>query len=81
MDIFGVVTFLGGLALFFYGMCLMEECLVKFAGGKLERMLERLTASPFQGVLVGTVMTALIQSSSAVTVMVVGLVDSGMMSL
>ena len=77
-DIFGL---LGGLALFLHGMQMMSSGLEAAAGNKMKRILERLTANRFLGVLVGAVITAVVQSSSATTVMVVGFVNSGMMSL
>lgn len=81
MDIFDVLTMLGGLALFLYGMHTMGEGLTKVSGGKLERILEKLTSNPFKAVLLGAMVTAVIQSSSATTVMVVGFVNSGIMKL
>ncbi len=81
MDIFAVFTLVGGLALFLYGMNLMGEGLEKLAGGKLEKILEKLTSSPIKGLMVGLTVTALIQSSSATTVMLVGFVNSGIMKL
>lgn len=81
MDIFDVLTMLGGLALFLYGMHTMGEGLTKVSGGKLERILEKLTSNPIKAVLLGAMVTAVIQSSSATTVMVVGFVNSGIMKL
>lgn len=81
MDFFGVLTMLGGLALFLYGMETMGKGLSQISGGKLERILERLTSSPLKAVLLGAGVTAVIQSSSATTVMVVGFVNSGIMKL
>jgi phosphate:Na+ symporter len=81
MDIFNIFTMLGGLALFLYGMNLMGEGLKKASGGRLEKILESLTSSTFKGVLLGAAVTAIIQSSSATTVMVVGFVNSGIMTL
>ncbi len=81
MDIFDVLSMVGGLALFLYGMHAMGEGLAKLSGGKLERILEKLTSSPIKGVLLGAAVTAVIQSSSATTVMVVGFVNSGIMRL
>lgn len=72
---------LGGLALFLYGMQMMSTGLEVAAGNKMKVILEKLTANRFVGVLVGAVITAIIQSSSATTVMVVGFVNSGMMTL
>lgn len=81
MDIFSLLTMLGGLALFLYGMNAMGDGLEKMAGGRLERILERLTSKKLLAVLLGAGVTAVIQSSSATTVMVVGFVNSGIMSL
>lgn len=81
MDIFAVLTVIGGLALFLYGMNVMGAGLEKVSGGKLERVLEKLTNNPLKGVLLGAGVTAVIQSSSATTVMVVGFVNSGIMKL
>lgn len=81
MDLFDVLTMLGGLALFLYGMDTMGDGLAKMAGGRLEKILERLTSSTWKGVLLGMGVTAVIQSSSATTVMVVGFVNSGIMKL
>ena len=81
MDIFGVLTLIGGMALFLYGMKVMGAGLEKMSGGKLEHVLENLTSNPFKAVLLGAGVTAVIQSSSATTVMVVGFVNSGIMKL
>jgi phosphate:Na+ symporter len=81
MDIFSVLTLCGGLAFFLYGMSTMSKSLEKMAGGKLERLLKKMTAHPLQGLLLGAVITIAIQSSSAVTVMLVGLVNAGVMEL
>ncbi len=81
MDIFGVLTMLGGLAMFLYGMNAMGDGLSKVSGGKMEQILERLTSNKLKGVLLGALVTAVIQSSSATTVMVVGFVNSGIMKL
>ena len=81
MDIFGVLTLVGGLALFLFGMSVMGSGLEKLSGGRLERLLERLTSNPLKAVLLGAGVTAVIQSSSATTVMVVGFVNSGIMKL
>ena len=81
MDIFGVLTLIGGLALFLYGMNVMGAGLEKMSGGKLEKILETLTSNPIKAVLLGAGVTAVIQSSSATTVMVVGFVNSGIMKL
>ncbi|MBS7298906.1 MAG: Na/Pi symporter [Eubacteriales bacterium] len=81
MDIFSVISLFGGLAFFLYGMNLMGNGLEKMAGGKLERVLEGLTANRLAAVTLGLGITAIIQSSSATTVMVVGFVNSGIMKL
>ena len=81
MDIFSVLTMIGGLALFLYGMHAMGEGLAKVSGGRLEQILEKLTSNPIKAVALGAVVTAVIQSSSATTVMVVGFVNSGIMKL
>lgn len=81
MDLFGVLTMIGGLAMFLYGMNAMGDGLAKLAGGKLERILEKLTSKRIMAVLLGVVVTGVIQSSSATTVMVVGFVNSGIMQL
>ncbi|MEG1067582.1 MAG: Na/Pi cotransporter family protein [Anaerovoracaceae bacterium] len=81
MDIFSVITLLGGLALFLYGMNVMSQGLEKLAGGKLEVILKRMTSSSLKSLFLGLGITAVIQSSSAVTVMLVGLVNSGIMEL
>ena len=81
MDIFKVFSMCGGLALFLYGMNVMGDGLKKLGGGKLELILEKLTSNRLMGVLLGAVVTAVIQSSSATTVMVVGFVNSGIMKL
>mgnify|MGYP002508204523 FL=1 len=81
MDITNILSLLGGLALFLYGMQMMSGGLEAAAGNKMKQILERLTANRFLGVVVGALITAVIQSSSATTVMVVGFVNSGMMTL
>lgn len=81
MDFFSVLSMIGGLALFLYGMHMMGEGLSKASGGRLESILEKLTNTPIKAVLVGAGVTAIIQSSSATTVMVVGFVNSGIMKL
>ena len=81
MDLFGILDMVCGLALFLYGMHVMGEGLTRTSGGKLESILERLTNNTMKGVLLGAVVTAVIQSSSATTVMVVGFVNSGIMRL
>ena len=79
MGISDVISLLGGIALFLFGMSLMGDGLKKVAGSKLELVLYRLSSTPLKGVLLGTGVTAVIQSSSATSVMVVGFVNSGMM--
>ena len=81
MDLFSILTLIGGLALFLYGMNAMGDGLAKVSGGKLEKILENLTSNPIKAVLLGAGVTAVIQSSSATTVMTVGFVNSGLMSL
>ena len=81
MDFFAFLTMLGGLALFLYGMQVLGDGLAKVSGGRMEQILERLTSKKLHGVLLGAGVTAVIQSSSATTVMVVGFVNSGIMKL
>lgn len=81
MDIFSVFTLCGGLAFFLFGMHIMSSSLEKIAGGKLELTLKKLTSNPFKSLLLGAGITIAIQSSSAMTVMLVGLVNSGIMEL
>lgn len=81
MDIFSVIKLLGGLALFLFGMTVMGDSLEKQGGGRLKGILEKMTSNPIKGVLLGAAVTAVIQSSSATTVMVVGFVNSGIMKL
>ena len=81
MDFFSIITLLGGLAFFLYGMSMLSGGLERMAGSKLEGGLKKLTTNPFMGLLLGLGITAAIQSSSAVTVMLVGLVNSGIMSI
>ena len=81
MDFFSVLSMIGGLALFLYGMHVMGDGLAKVSGGKMEKILESLTSSPLKAVGLGALVTAVIQSSSATTVMVVGFVNSGIMKL
>ena len=81
MELTIIFGLLGGLALFLYGMQMMSDGLEDVAGEKMERILEKLTSNRFLGVAVGALITAIIQSSSATTVMVVGFVNSGMMTL
>ena len=81
MSFFDLLKMVGGLALFLYGMNLLGDGLSRASGGRLERILEKLTNNPLKAVLMGAVVTGVIQSSSATTVMVVGFVNSGIMSL
>ena len=81
MDFFSIITLLGGLAFFLYGMNMLSSGLERMAGGKLEGGLKKLTSNRFMGLLLGMGITAAIQSSSAVTVMLVGLVNSGIMTI
>ena len=81
MDIFSLFTLCGGLAFFLYGMNVMSKSLEKMAGGKLERLLKKMTSNPLKSLLLGAGITIAIQSSSAMTVMLVGLVNSGVMEL
>lgn len=81
MTIFNIFSLLGGLGLFLYGMKIMGDNLEKCAGGKLEKILEKLTSNKYKGMLLGTFVTAVIQSSGAVTVMLVGFVNSGIMQV
>ena len=81
MDIFSVLTLLGGLAIFLFGMNVMGDALEKCGGNRLKKILEGVTQNPFKGLLLGLGVTAIIQSSSATTVMVVGFVNSGIMKL
>ena len=81
MELTDFLGLLGGLALFLYGMQMMSDGLEDAAGNRMKQILEKLTSNRFLGVLVGAGITAVIQSSSATTVMVVGFVNSGMMTL
>ncbi len=81
MDVFSLITLIGGLAFFLYGMHVMSSGLEKLAGGKLEKTLRKMTSNPFKSLLLGAGITIAIQSSSAMTVMLVGLVNSGIMQL
>ena len=80
-NMFCIINLLGGLAFFLYGMNIMSDSLEKIAGGKLEKILKTITSNKYKGLLLGLGVTAVIQSSSAVTVMLVGLVNSGLMKL
>ncbi len=81
MDIFSIITIAGGLAFFLYGMNIMSSGLERMAGGKLEQVLKKMTSNRFKGLFLGAIITIAIQSSSAVTVMLVGLVNSGIMHI
>ena len=81
MDVFSFVTLFGGLAFFLYGMKLLSDSLKKTAGGRLEKLLNKATDNKFKGLTIGAVITIAIQSSSAMTVMLVGFVNSGIMQL
>ncbi|MDD5802251.1 MAG: Na/Pi cotransporter family protein [Solobacterium sp.] len=81
MNLFDVLTLIGGLSLFLFGMNIMGQALERKAGNKLKDLLAKMTNSKFKGFLTGLVITAVIQSSSATTVMVVGFVNSGLMTL
>ncbi|MGP1487794.1 MAG: Na/Pi cotransporter family protein [Peptoanaerobacter stomatis] len=81
MTFFDFLSLIGGLALFLYGMEVLGEGLSKVAGGKLEKILEKLTSNPIKAVLLGAGVTAIVQSSSATTVMIIGLVNSNMIKL
>ena len=81
MDIFGVLSLFGGLAMFLFGMDVMGKGLERQAGNKLQSLLEKLTSNPLKGFVLGLGVTAIIQSSSATTVMVVGFVNAGIMQL
>ena len=79
MDIFDLLTMIGGLALFLFGMSIMGQALERTAGNKLRDLLGKMTSNKFAGLLTGIGVTAIIQSSSATTVMVVGFVNSSLM--
>jgi phosphate:Na+ symporter len=81
MDFFSIIKMLGGLAFFLYGMTMLSGGLERLAGGKLEEGLKKLTTNRFMGLFLGLGITTAIQSSSAVTVMLVGLVNSGIMTI
>ena len=81
MGIFEILSLMGGLALFLFGMNMMGQALEKRAGNKLKTILGNMTSNTFKGFLLGLGVTAIIQSSSATTVMVVGFVNSGLMTL
>ena len=81
MDIFSIISIFGGLALFLFGMHMLSAGLEKMTGGKMESVLKKMTSNKFIGLALGAAVTAVIQSSSAVTVMLIGLVNSGIMQL
>ena len=81
MDIYSIFTLVGGLAFFLYGISTMSQGLEKIAGGKLEQLLKKMTSNPLKSFALGAFITAVIQSSSAVIVMLIGLVNSGIMNL
>ena len=81
MNIFSLFTLCGGIAFFLYGMSLMSTRLEKLAGGRMEQLLKKMTSTPIKGLLLGAGITIAIQSSGAVTVMLVGLVNSGILEL
>ena len=81
MDIFGLLNLIGGLSLFLFGMNIMGQALERRAGSGLRSLLSKMTSNKYIGLLTGLVVTAIIQSSSATTVMVVGFVNSGLMTL
>lgn len=81
MNVYDVLNLLGGIALFLFGMHTLSASLEKLAGGKLETWLEKATSRPIKGVLLGAIITAVIQSSAATTVMIIGFVNSGLMKL
>jgi len=80
MNLIDFLPFLGGLSFFLFGMDIMSENLERLAGSRLEQRLKQITASPLRGFCLGVLITLAIQSSSAVTVMLVGLVNSGIMT-
>ena len=81
MDFTNIISLLGGVACFLFGMSVMGDSLKKVAGSKMEMVLYKLAGNPVKGILLGTGVTAVIQSSSATSVMVVGFVNSGMMKV
>lgn len=81
MDLFSIITLIGGLAFFLYGMNVLSSGLERMTGGSLEKMLKKITSSPIKGLFLGIVITTAIQSSSAVTVMLVGLVNSSIINI
>ena len=81
MNVYDILNLLGGIALFLFGMHTLSASLEKLAGGKLETWLEKATSKPLKGVVLGAIITAVIQSSAATTVMIIGFVNSGLMKL
>ena len=81
MDIYSLITVIGGLAFFLFGMNVLSSGLKKVAGNGLEVILQKMTDHPIKGMVLGAVITIAMQSSSALTVMLVGLVNSGIMTL
>ena len=81
MNVYDILNLLGGIALFLFGMHTLSASLEKLAGGKLETWLEKVTSRPIKGVVLGAIITAVIQSSAATTVMIIGFVNSGLMKL
>jgi phosphate:Na+ symporter len=81
MTFIDVLNLVGGLALFLYGISMLSDNLQAVAGKKMRQILKRITGTPFKGLLVGLGVTAIIQSSSATTVMLIGMVNAGIMSL
>lgn len=81
MDIFSIFTFLGGLGLFLFGMNVLSDAIGRQTGGKLKTVLERITSNKLSGILLGALVTAVIQSSGATTVMIIGFINSGIISL
>lgn len=81
MDIFDLINLLGGLALFLYGMSVLGSGLEKLSGGRLESILEKMTDNVLKGVVLGALVTGAVQSSSATTVIIVGLVNAGILKL
>ena len=81
MSVYDILNLLGGIALFLFGMHTLSAALEKLAGGKLEHLLEKATSRPIKGVVLGAIITAVIQSSAATTVMIIGFVNSGLMKL
>ena len=81
MNLNNIISLLGGVALFLFGMTLMGDGLKKVAGSKLELVLYRLSGTPLRGVLLGTGVTAVIQSSAATSIMAIGFINAGLLTL